>query len=63
MLGAENFKIQNFKIQNVSCFLFLASSVLNAVRDGKGALGAPSFHDLTGGEYKTQEHIHRDMAD
>ena len=30
---------------------------------GKGALGAPAFHDLTGGEYKTQEHIHRDMAD
>lgn len=25
--------------------------------------GAPSFHDLTGGEYKTQEHIHRDIAD
>ena len=29
----------------------------------KGASGAPAFHDLTGGEYKTQEHIHRDMAD
>ena len=30
---------------------------------GKGASGAPTFHDLTGGEYKTQEHIHRDVAD
>ena len=30
---------------------------------GKGASGAPAFHDLTGGEYKTQEHIHRDVAD
>ena len=29
----------------------------------KGASGAPAFHDLTGGEYKTQEHIHRDVAD
>ena len=29
----------------------------------KGASGAPTFHDLTGGEYKTQEHIQRDMAD
>ena len=30
---------------------------------GKGASGALAFHDLTGGEYKTQEHIHRDVAD
>ena len=30
---------------------------------GKGASGASAFHDLTGGEYKTQEHIHRDVAD
>ena len=30
---------------------------------GKGASGAPAFHDLTGGEYKTQEHIHRNVAD
>ena len=29
----------------------------------KGASGASTFHDLTGGEYKTQEHIHRDVAD
>jgi hypothetical protein len=26
-----------------------------------GASSAPIFHSLTGGEYKTQEHIHRDM--
>jgi hypothetical protein len=25
--------------------------------------GTPIFHELTGGEYKTQEHIHRDMSD
>lgn len=25
--------------------------------------GAPLFHGLTGGEYKTREHIHRIMAD
>ena len=30
---------------------------------GKGASDASTFHDLTGGEYKTQEHIHRDVAD
>ena len=30
---------------------------------GKGASGIPAFHELTGGEYKTQEHIHRGMAD
>lgn len=29
----------------------------------KGTLGTPTFHDLTGGEYKTQEHIQRDIAD
>ena len=29
----------------------------------KGASGASIFHDLTGGEYKTQEHIHRNVAD
>ena len=29
----------------------------------KGTSGTPTFHDLTGGEYKTQEHIHRDVAD
>jgi hypothetical protein len=28
-----------------------------------GASGKDIFHALTGGEYKTQEHIHRDMAD
>ena len=28
-----------------------------------GALGTPNFPDLTGGEYKTREHIHRSIAD
>jgi len=28
-----------------------------------GTLGAPTFHSLTGGEYKVQEHIHRAIAD
>ncbi len=30
---------------------------------GNTASGVPIFRDLTGGEYKIQEHIHRDMAD
>ncbi len=28
-----------------------------------GPSGAPTSHELTGGEYKTQEHIQRDVAD
>ena len=28
-----------------------------------GTSGAPIFHDVTGGVYKAQEHIHRRMAD
>jgi hypothetical protein len=27
------------------------------------ASGTPTFHELTGGEYKTQELIHRNMSD
>ena len=38
------------------------TSISNKER-GKGASGAPASHELTGGEYKTQEHIHRDVAD
>ena len=30
---------------------------------GDGPSGASAFHELTGGEYKTQEHIHRGVAD
>ena len=41
----------------VNCFKFIAR-----VR-GKGASGTPVSHELTGGEYKTQEHIHRSIAD
>ena len=29
----------------------------------KGTSGTPTFHSVTGGEYKTQERIHRTMAD
>ena len=29
----------------------------------QGASGRCIFHALTGGEYKTQEHIHRDISD
>ena len=29
----------------------------------EGASDAPIFHDVTGGEYKAQEHIQRAMAD
>ena len=29
----------------------------------KGPSGAPVSHELTGGEYKTQELIHRSIAD
>ena len=29
----------------------------------KPALGTPNSRDLTGGVYKAQEHIHRDVAD
>ena len=29
----------------------------------EGVSGAPTFHDVTGGEYKTQEHIQRNEAD
>ena len=28
-----------------------------------GASGRNTFHALTGGEYKTREHIHRDISD
>ncbi len=29
----------------------------------KSTSGAPTFHSVTGGEYKTQEHIQRAVAD
>ena len=31
--------------------------------EAKGTSGASTFRSVTGGEYKTQEHIHRDIAD
>ena len=32
-------------------------------REAKGTSDTSIFHDLTGGEYKTQEHIQRAIAD
>ena len=29
----------------------------------KGTSDVTTFHAVTGGEYKTQEHIHRDISD
>ena len=34
-----------------------------ALTPQSGALGIPNSLDLTGGEYKTQERIHRHVAD
>ena len=49
----------------IPCYDLVPISSFTVVppRKSEGASGAPAFHDLTGGEYKTQEHIHRDMAD
>lgn len=37
--------------------------VILPIAGDKTASGAPTFRDLTGGEYKIQELIHRNMAD
>ena len=49
----------------IPCYDLLPISSITVVPPlaGKGPSGAPAFHELTGGEYKTQEHIHRGMAD
>ena len=49
----------------IPCYDLLPVSSITVVPPiaGKGASGAPTSHELTGGEYKTQEHIHRDVAD
>ena len=36
---------------------------LPPLRVGSATSGTPSFHGLTGGVYKAQEHIHRGIAD
>ena len=48
----------------IPCYDF--SPVSDFTMDPNIASGASSrttFHAMTGGEYKTQEHIHRDMSD
>ena len=49
----------------IPCYDLLPVSSVTVVPPlaSNGASGAPTFHELTGGEYKTQEHIHRDVAD
>ncbi len=49
----------------IPCYDLLPVSSFTVVPPpkSKGASGAPAFHELTGGEYKTQERIHRDVAD
>ena len=49
----------------IPCYDLVPISSFTVVppREGNGPSGAPAFHDLTGGEYKTQEHIHRGVAD
>ena len=61
--GKEAFHPQ--VLLRIPCYDLVPVSSLAVVPPlaGKGALGTPAFHELTGGEYKTQEHIHRDVAD
>jgi hypothetical protein len=49
----------------IPCFDLLPISSFTVVPPlaRNGPSGAATFHELTGGEYKTQEHIHRDVAD
>ena len=61
--GKEVFHAQ--VLLHIPCYDLVPISSFTVVPPpkSKGASGAPTFHDLTGGEYKTQEHIHRDVAD
>ncbi len=48
----------------IPCYDFSLVSVLTMIPDiASGASDKKTFHAVTGGEYKTQEHIHRDMSD
>ena len=49
--------------QQIHDLLPISSIAVMPPLAGKGASSAPAFHELTGGEYKTQEHIHRGVAD
>ena len=61
--GKEMFHPQ--VLLRIPCYDLLPISSFTVVppNKGKGASGASAFHELTGGEYKTQEHIHRSIAD
>ena len=61
--GKEMFHAQ--VLLHIPCYDLLPVNSVTVVppTEGKGALGAPVSHELTGGEYKTQEHIHRGVAD
>ncbi len=61
--GKEMFHPQ--VLLRIPCYDLLPVSSVTVVppTKGNGASGAPASHELTGGEYKTQEHIHRDVAD
>ena len=61
--GKEMFHPQ--VLLRIPCYDLLPISSLTVVppNEGKGASGASAFHELTGGEYKTQELIHRSIAD
>ena len=49
----------------IPCYDLLPVSSVTVVPPlaSNGASGAPTFHELTGGEYKTREHIQRNVAD
>src|SRR6056300_1940940 len=47
----------------IPCYDLVPISGFTLGPQNRGTLGAPTFHHLTGGEYKTQELIHRTMAD
>ncbi len=47
----------------IPCYDFIPIKGFTLGPQNRGTLGAPFFHDMTGGEYKTQEQIHRTMAD
>ena len=61
--GKEMFHPQ--VLLRIPCYdlLPISSFTVGPPLAGKGTSGAPAFHELTGGEYKTQERIHRSVAD
>ena len=61
--GKEMFHPQ--VLLRIPCYDLLPVSSVTVVPPlaRNGPSGAPTFHELTGGEYKTQEHIHRSIAD